>query len=71
MRHRLGEARFRIVVAAAVAALAALIAACWWLIPLLWEAPAVLRVGGMTVIAVLFALVIFLLWMLHWDHGRD
>ena len=70
MRHRLGQARFRLVLGVAVAALVGLTATCWWVIPILWEAPPVLRAAGVSLIAVLFALLIFLLWMLHADHGR-
>ena len=70
MRYKLGERRYRIVLTVAVLLLAILTAGCWWLIPVLWKASPVARVAGVMLVAVLFAVVILLIWGLHSDHSR-
>ena len=71
MRHKLGKARYRIGLAVALAALAGLTVLCWWATPLLWEEHPGVWVAGVALIAILFALVILLIWMLHWDHRSE
>jgi hypothetical protein len=70
MRKKLGQTRYRIVMTAAVVALIGLTAFCWWLVPSLWGAHPVLRMASFALVALLFSLVILLIWLLHSDHGR-
>jgi hypothetical protein len=69
MRHRLGERRYRGLLAVAVVALAALAGFAWWLIPVLWQMSSIVRILGISLIAVLFAGVILLIWVLHSDQA--
>lgn len=71
MRHKLGETRYRIGLTVALVALVGIAGISWWLIPILWEASSVVRMAGDALLALLFAVVILLIWLLHSDPSRD
>jgi hypothetical protein len=69
MRRKLGKVRYRIGLALAALATVGLSAFCWWVTSRLMDAPVGFSIIIFALIAVAFALVILLVWMMHWDRG--